>query len=76
MVKPLSDDEYLDFIAHIVLLSLYHCKSPKHLSVKELKHIVERTIERQIDEETWQAVLKLLMEKGLIANTGKGAISR
>jgi hypothetical protein len=46
------------------------------LSVKELKHIAEQAIERQIGEETWQAVLKLLMEKGLTADTENGAISR
>jgi hypothetical protein len=70
MTEPLcKENKFYDHVCQVILLSLHF---NKHTKLQELRNTVDGTLRLQsksaLDDDTWRACVKILNDKGLIAN--------
>ncbi len=68
-MKKLCDDVELNYICHVILLSIFLSKDKKRSRLSDIRKIVESRLKRSLDEDTWQEALQILMREGLINAT-------
>jgi len=67
MPVRLSEDDSLNYICHIILLMIYFSsKNKKRVELADIRASVDNHLKKNIDEQTWQEALTILIEKGLI----------
>lgn len=67
MPVRLSENDSLDYICHVILLTIYFSsKNKKRVELADIRASVDTRLKENIDEQTWQEALTILIEKGLI----------
>jgi hypothetical protein len=66
MPVRLSEDDSLNYICHIILLTIYFSKDKKRVELADIRASVDTYLKKNIDEQTWQQALTILIEEGLI----------
>lgn len=72
MTEQLSkENEFHNYVCQVILFSLYFNKHIKHTKLQELRNTVDGILRLQsktaLDDDTWKACMKILIDKGLVA---------
>ena len=66
MPVRLSEDDSLNYILSYILLTIYFSRDKKRVELADIRASVDTRLKKNIDEQTWQQALTILIEKGLI----------